>query len=370
VSPALKLQRNQLHDEQEMWEAVASRNPEFDGEFVFAVESTGIYCRPSCPSRRPRRDRVSFFPLPELAEQSGFRACLRCHPKQVRTVDPQIEMVRKACRYIEEHNEETVNLEALGKHVGLSSFYLQRTFKALMGITPRQYAESCRTNRFKTSVRGGESVTNAMYDAGYGSSSRLYERSNAELGMTPATYSRAGRDMRISYTIARSPLGFLLVAATDKGICTVKLGDTASELDQDFRSEFAEAEISESDDKLAGAIEQILKHIAGRQPRLELPLDIRATAFQRQVWEALRSIPYGVTKSYGDIAKEIGQPKAVRAVARACATNPVALVIPCHRVIREDKSLGGYRWGIERKKKLLARESSKTDEPQDRRLPF
>jgi len=211
-----------------------------------------------------------------------------------------------------------------------------------------------------------------MYYAGYGSSSRLYERAAAELGMTPVTYSRAGRETKINYTIVESALGYLLVAATDKGVCMVRLGDTAAALESDLQKEFAAAKIGRNNKELEKAVTQILDHLAGKQPRLDLPLDIQATAFQRQVWEALRSIPYGATRSYSEIAKEIGQPKAVRAVARACATNPVALVIPCHRVIREDRSLGGYRWGLERKKKLLEKEgaASEAKDARNRSLPF
>jgi len=370
VNLAIKSQPSQLEQDQErLWAAVLEKDGSYDGKFVFAVRSTGIYCRPSCPARRPRRDRVAFFPFPELAEHAGFRACLRCKPNQVQGVDPQIEMVRRACRLIEQSEDETTTLDTLSRQLGLSSFHLQRTFKSIMGITPRQYAESCRTNRFKSSIRSGESVTAAMYDAGYSSSSRLYERAAAELGMTPATYSRAGRQTIISYTIAESTLGHLLVAATDKGICTVRLGDSAAALEADLHKEFAAAEIGTNNKELDNAVKQILDHLAGKQPRLDLPVDIQATAFQRQVWEALRAIPYGATRSYSEIAKEIGQPKAVRAVARACATNPVALVVPCHRVIREDRSLGGYRWGLERKKKLLEREGA-VDEGKDRNLPF
>ncbi|MEP6637159.1 MAG: bifunctional DNA-binding transcriptional regulator/O6-methylguanine-DNA methyltransferase Ada [Acidobacteriota bacterium] len=353
---------SELDEQDEFWKAVMAKDARFDGQFVFAVQSTKIYCRPSCPARRPRRDRVSFFALPEEAEQAGFRGCLRCHPKQTRLVDPHIEMVQLACRLIEAQDEGTISLEMLSSHVGLSSFHLQRTFKNIMGISPREYAEACRTNRFKSGVRSGESVTNAMYDAGYGSSSRLYERAGAELGMTPATYSRGGKELVIDYAIAESPLGYLLVAATAKGLCSVRLGDTADELEASLRSEYVEAEIRSSDGPLADAVKQMLAHLEGKQPHLDLPLDIRSTAFQRQVWQALQSIPYGSTRSYSDVAKSIGQPKAVRAVARACATNPVALVIPCHRVIREDKSLGGYRWGLDRKKKLLETEHEAVSE--------
>lgn len=344
---------------EELWRAVVAKDARFDGRFVFAVSSTGIYCRPSCPSRRPQRERVAFFNLPEAAEEAGYRACLRCHPEANNQTDPQVAAVRSACRFIEQHQDEHLNLDLIGAHVGLSSFHLQRTFKRLMGITPKQYAEACRAARFKTGVRQGESVTNAMYDAGYGSSSRLYERSTAELGMTPATYGKGGRGARIDYTIGHSSLGLVLVAATHKGICAVRIGDSEDALESNLRAEFPVAEITRDDQQLHSIVNKILDHLSGKQPHLDLPLDIQATAFQRQVWEALRSIPYGSTRSYSEVAKTIGRPTAVRAVARACATNPVALVIPCHRVIREDQSLGGYRWGLERKKKLLAGERSR-----------
>ena len=345
-------------NEEKLWQAVLARDARLDGEFVFAVSSTRIYCRPSCPSRRPKRERVSFFQLPEAAERAGFRACLRCRPKDAGT-DPQVEMVQRACRFIDEHQDESISLELLGEHVGFSSFHLQRTFKNLMGITPHQYAQSRRAKKFKQGVRAGGSVTSAMYDAGYGSSSRLYERATSEFGMTPATYSRGGRGAKISYTIAASPLGRLLVAATEKGICAIRVGDSDEALEKDLRTEFPAAQIEIHHGQLRDSVQAIVKHLEGKQPDLNLPLDIKATAFQRLVWEALRSIPYGSTRSYAQVAQAIGRPTAVRAVARACATNPVALVVPCHRVIGSDKSLSGYRWGLERKKKLLEKESGK-----------
>lgn len=344
------------NDSEELWQAVTAKDKHFDGSFVFGVSSTGIYCRPSCPSRRPRREQVSFYRLPEAAEQAGFRACLRCHPRRAVGNDPQVEVARNVCRLIDESEDGNLDLATLAAHAGLSAFHLQRTFKSVMGITPRQYAEARRTHRFKTGVRRGESVTNAMYDAGYGSSSRLYERATAELGMTPATYSRGGGGAAIDYTIVTSPLGRLLVAATEKGICAVALGDSDAVLETNLRAEFPAARIERNDGHLTKWVNEILQHLDGKQPHFDLPLDIQSTAFQRTVWEALQSIPYGSTRSYGEVAATIGRPTAVRAVARACATNPVALVIPCHRVIREDQSLGGYRWGLERKKKLLAGE--------------
>ncbi len=356
MSAVMKEQLSMWKDDQEeLWQAVMAKDARRDGDFVFAVESTGIYCRPSCPSRRPRRDRVSFFRLPEAAEQAGFRACLRCHPKRARLIDPQVELVQRMCRYIEAQ-EETTTLANLSEIVGVSTFHLQRVFKSVMGITPRQYADACRIGRFKSRVRETGSVAGAIYDAGFGSSSRLYERAPSELGMTPATYGRGGRGAVISYTTASCPLGFLLVAGTEKGLCAVKLADSEAKLEVDLSREFPEAKLRRNDIAFDQPVRDLLEYLKGKQPSLDLPLDIQATAFQWQVWEHLRRIPYGETRSYGQVAKAMGQPKAVRAVARACATNPVALVIPCHRVIREDQSLGGYRWGLQRKEKLLKRE--------------
>jgi AraC family transcriptional regulator, regulatory protein of adaptative response / methylated-DNA-[protein]-cysteine methyltransferase len=342
--------------EEEFWQAVEARDVRADGKFVFAVSSTGIYCRPSCPSRRPRRERVSFFLQPEAAEQAGYRACLRCHPRDPGANGQKIELVRRACELIEAA-DETPDLASLSEQLGISPFHLQRTFKKIVGVTPRQYAAASRTNRFKKSVRDGQPVTSALYDAGYGSSSRLYERADGELGMTPATYSRNGRGAAIKYSVAKCELGNLLVAGTEKGICAVRLGATKAELVADLGDEFSAAQIEQDEGPLSNWVVQILEHLAGRRPDLKLPLDVQATAFQRLVWEALQAIPYGSTRSYSDVAKAVGRPTAVRAVARACATNPVALVIPCHRVVREDQSLSGYRWGIERKKKLLVQES-------------
>lgn len=353
----LRKQMSLLDEQESLWKVVSARDTSSDGDFVFAVTTTKIYCRPSCPARRPRKENVTFFSSPEDAESAGFRACRRCHPNKTRAIDSQIEMIKIACRLIDENQGENLSLEALSKQVGLSSFHFQRTFKDVLGITPREYAAASRNKRFREGVQSGESISAAMYDAGYGSSSRLYEHARSELGMTPATYSRSGRATKINYTVVESSLGYLLVAATNKGICSVRLGDSQGDLETDLENEFAAADIQEDAETLAPVVEQILKHLSGREPHLDLPLDIRSTAFQRLVWQSLREIPYGETRSYGEVAKAIGQPTAVRAVARACATNPVALAIPCHRVIREDKSLGGYRWGLERKKKLLANES-------------
>ena len=347
-----------LSDDQ-LWQAVVAKDARFDGQFVFAVSSTGIYCRPSCPSRRAHRERVRFFELPEVAEQAGFRACLRCQPKRARVMDPHMELVQRVCRVLNSNdNDETHKLADLASHAGVSVFHLQRTFKRVMGISPRQYLAARRIDNFKELVRKGDTVTTALYDSGFNSSSRLYEHASEELGMTPATYSRGGRGVQINYTIVDSSLGRLLVAMTERGVCAVRMGDSDAELESDLRKEFPEAQITRADSLLGEPVKKILNHLDNNEPHLDLPLDIRATAFQRQVWEKLRAIPYGQTASYAEVAKALGKPGAVRAVGRACATNPVALVIPCHRVVREDKSLGGYRWGLERKKKLLDKEAA------------
>jgi AraC family transcriptional regulator of adaptative response/methylated-DNA-[protein]-cysteine methyltransferase len=349
-------------DNPELWSAVLARDSSRDGSFVFAVRSTGIYCRPSCPARRPHREQVSFFQVPEAAEQAGYRACRRCHPRRAIASDPRVDLVRRICHAIDEHDEEPQTLKTLTAQTGVSTHHLHRTFKEVMGITPRQYAESRRLKRFKANVKSGSSITHAMYEAGYGSSRALYERSSAQLGMTPATYGRGGKGMQIVYTIADCALGRLLVAATSRGVCSVALGDSDSALTTALFAEYPEASIDSKDMRISPSLNlwlsEILKHLNGKSPRIDLPLDIQATAFQWRVWEELRRIPLGATRSYQEIAGAIGNPKAVRAVARACASNHAALVIPCHRVIREDKSLGGFRWGLERKKKLLKQEGA------------
>jgi AraC family transcriptional regulator, regulatory protein of adaptative response / methylated-DNA-[protein]-cysteine methyltransferase len=351
----------------QLWQAVVSRDARFDGQFVFAVSSTKIYCRPSCPSRRPSRARVSFFNEPEAAEEAGYRACLRCKPQEAGFVDPQLKLVQRACRVLDDAGEgEPLKLAELAQRLDVSAFHLQRTFKRVTGISPRQYVTARRFGNFKQLVREGESVTNALYDSGFNSSSRVYEHAVEELGMTPATYGRGGRDVKIDYTIVASPLGRLLVAVTERGVCAVRMGDTDAELENDLHDEFAAATIQRDDAGLRETVKKVLQHLTDNEPHLDLPLDIRATAFQRQVWEKLRAIPYGETVSYGELAKALGKPGAVRAVGRACATNPVALVIPCHRVVREDKTLGGYRWGLQRKQKLLDLEQkTRFQNPQD-----
>ncbi len=336
-------------------EAVAAHDARMDGAFVYGVRSTGIYCRPSCPSRRPDRKHILLFVRPEAAEQAGFRACQRCHPRQARS-SPRADLVRRVCREIEGNPEGPVSLGTLAERTGLSPAHLQRTFRQAMGITPRQYADAIRVARFKSELRKGKDVTTAMHEVSYGSASRLYEKSDAQLGMTPATYRRGGSGMNIAYTIAPCALGRVLVAATERGISAVYLGDRDSELVTALREEYPRAEIRSSSGEHTDWVRAIVRHLAGSNPRLDLPTDVLATAFQRRVWEALRSIPMGSTRTYSEVARSIGQPSAIRAVARACATNPVSIVVPCHRVVRTDGTPAGYRWGIERKQSLLERE--------------
>lgn len=339
------------------WNAVIARDSQQDGEFVFAVASTGVYCRPSCPARRPRRENVKFFTRPEHAEKAGFRACLRCLPRAL-SGNPQSDFAKEICRYIEQHLDEPITLAGLGKIFQQSPFHLQRRFKSAIGITPREYADSCRLRVLKRNLQSGDNVTRAMYDAGYGSSSRLYEKTASQLGMTPDKYRRGAIAATVRYACADSPLGRMLIAATDRGICSIQFAHSDAELIEGLRREFPFAARKPDDSRLQSLISSVLEKMKGRELNAALPLDIRATAFQRRVWAHLQSIPFGQTQSYSQVAKAIGQPTASRAVARACATNPVAVAIPCHRVVREDGSESGYRWGLERKKKLLKMEQA------------
>ncbi len=341
------------------WKLVLARDSHSDGAFVYAVRSTGVYCRPSCASRRPRREQVVFFPLPAAAERAGFRPCRRCKPEQAKSADTQLELVRRVCRELDAGAGESVTLSTLAERLNLSSFHLQRTFKRVMGISPREYQDARRIERLKKELKDNRSVTYALYEAGFGSSSRLYE--GTKLGMTPLTYGRGGRGMTIRYAIVQSPLGRLLLASTERGVCRVGMGEDDAALAADLRDEFPAADIRRDDAALRSWSNSLIKHVNGWRPSAELPLDIRATAFQKRVWETLKKIPLGSTRSYAEVARAVGKPRAARAVARACATNPVALLIPCHRVVRGDGSLGGYHWGIERKKTLLAREKAAAD---------
>lgn len=352
-------------DEEDLWQSILTRDHRWDGIFVYAVLSTGIYCRPSCSSRKPKRENVVFFSLPEVAEQAGFRACKRCQPDQIITRDPQVELVREVCRYIEAHLQTPLTLQVLSNHFHMSTYHLQRTFKRVTGITPQQYTEACRMKRIMGELSEGKEIMRTLYNAGYNSSSRLYNKALLQLGMTPAVYRRGGQGMQIVYTTVNCFDGYLLVAATEKGICAVQMGDTENRVKEAFFNMFNQATIERDDFAFSGWVREILDHLDGKHPYLELPLDVRATAFQKRVWLALQEIPYGSTRTYREIAEALGQPTAVRAVARACAANPAALLIPCHRVIRSDGNLGGYRWGIERKQVLLRKEAAHAGSPQE-----
>ena len=363
-------------NEAQMWQAVLNRDRAFDGAFVYAVRSTGIYCRPSCPARKPVSGHVGFFPLPEVAEQAGFRACKRCRPRETTSERSEVEQARRICRYIERNLDETLTLEALGRECHTSPDHLQRTFRRVVGISPQQYQDACRMRQLRSALQAGQDISGAAYEVGFGSISRLYSKADAQLGMTPDVYRNGGKGMQIRYTIVASPrpsenmglpLGRLLVAATERGVCAVKMGDEDTELERLLAAEFSRAALSRDDGALADWVEAILTYLDGKNPHLDLPppfenrglpLDVQATAFQRQVWQALQRIPYGQTRTYSQVAASIGRPSAVRAVAHACARNPVALVVPCHRVLRTDGELGGYRWGLGRKAELLRREAA------------
>ena len=339
------------------WAAVEARDRRLDGRVYYAVASTGIYCRPSCPSRRPRRTRVSFSPDPGSAERAGYRPCRRCRPR--RMLPPAGEQrVELAREFLEAHAGERVTLDRLGREVGMSAFHLQRSFKKLLGMTPKEYADMFRLRRLKRRLRKGDNVTTATYASGFGASSRLYERSDSRLGMTPAAYRRGGKGMEIRFTVVDSPLGRLLVGATARGICSVCLGDDDAKLEEALRAEYPAATIEPGGGELREWVGEITRFLAGDSGLRSLPIDVGATAFQQRVWKALREIPPGQTRSYSEVAAAIGKPRAARAVASACAANRVAIVIPCHRVVREDGSLGGYRWGLERKRRLLSREGA------------
>jgi AraC family transcriptional regulator, regulatory protein of adaptative response / methylated-DNA-[protein]-cysteine methyltransferase len=335
------------------WDAVSRRDPAQDGTFVYGVTSTHIFCRPSCPSRRPLRQRVRFFATADAAEAAGYRACRRCHPRSGQA--PVVRRVQVARQYLDEHPDETVTLDRLGEIARMSPYHLQRTFKRLIGVSPKAYSNAHRLERMKHRLKKGDTVSRATYEAGYGSGSRVYEQARSELGMTPGNYRKGGRGMRVTYTVVSTSFGQLLVAATERGLCAVMLGDEISALEANLKREFPAATIAQGNGELKHYTEELIQRLAG-QDRNPLPLDLRGSAFQRQVWDALRRIPIGETRSYQAIAREIGRPSAARAVARACATNPVAVVVPCHRVVRQDGALSSYRWGMERKRLLLERE--------------
>lgn len=336
-----------------VWGMVVERQSSADALFVYAVRTTGVYCRPSCPSRRPLRKSVEFYPTSELAERAGYRACKRCTPAREH---PQLRVLTAACDYLDRHEGQPVTLQELGKAISLSPFHAQKIFRRCLGITPQQYQRARRMEHFRKQLSQGESVTAAIYDSGFGSSSRLYENSSKQLGMTPTELRQGGKGIEIRYSIGNSPLDKMLVAVTDAGLCATSFGSLESELEDDLAARFPLSHIRRDEQGLGSLVQQVLTQMTEHPVALDLPLYIRATAFQHRVWQALQRIPRGETRTYGEVAQAIGQPKAVRAVAKACSQNPVAVVIPCHRVIGKNGQLTGYRWGLERKQKLLAME--------------
>lgn len=341
---------------QARWKAVSTRDARHDGRFVFGVRTTGVYCRPSCPARRPRRENVLFFAAPLEAEGNGFRACRRCRPTESFGDASELRLVREACRQLD--GGRRVAIATLAAELGASRSRLQRAFRRLLGVAPRQYAEATRLKALRRELRSRPNVTHALYEAGYGSSSRLYERSSEKLGMTPAGYARGGSGLRLAYATRSTSLGRLLVAASARGIAKVSLGDADSPLLDQLREEFPLAELRRDDRRLGRWLTEVVRLLSGAEPHDRLPLDARGTAFQHRVWEELQKIPRGSTRSYGEVAARLGRPRAARAVARACATNPVAVVVPCHRVVPASGGVGGYRWGVERKRRLLEKERS------------
>src|SRR3954462_7365216 len=356
--------RNRTEDspmnEGSAWESVLQRDASADARFLYGVTTTGVYCRPSCPSCRPRRDNVAFFWAAEAAERAGFRACQRCRPNHAKSPNAAIEKARK---YIDAHindlGDERITLELLAQQTGMSPYHLQRTFKSALGLTPAQYLRARRSERLKGELKRGETVSRATFGAGYGSSSRVYDDADSRLGMTPATYRRGGAGMQIDYVVVNTSLGTLLVGATDRGVCAVTLGDDARGLEAALENEYPSAtrtRVTDASSALTSWVREIVAAVEGTASDAQVPIDVQASAFQWKVWRELQKIPFGETRSYGEIAKAIGSPKAVRAVASACANNKVAVVILCHRVVRQTGSLGGYRWGLERKRRLLEKE--------------
>jgi AraC family transcriptional regulator, regulatory protein of adaptative response / methylated-DNA-[protein]-cysteine methyltransferase len=339
------------------WEGVLRKDASLDGQYLFAVKTTGIYCRPSCPSRTPNRSNVSFFASSELARSAGFRACLRCTPDGLSKREQQTNAISQACRIIDEA-QERMSLTNLAAQVGLGAHHFHRVFKDVTGLTPQDYFKARQIAQIGQSLSSTSSVTAAIYDAGFSSSGRFYESSNAMLGMTPKAFKSGGSGEAIRVSIRTCSLGLVLIAATQRGICTIEFGDNEKLLTDRLSARFPNAILLSKNPQFDEWLEQVLAYIEMPTKALDLPLDIRGTVFQQQVWKALQDIPVGVTASYSEVAQRIDKPKAVRAVATACASNVIAVAIPCHRVVRGTGELSGYRWGVERKKKLLALEAS------------
>lgn len=348
---------NALLSDSQRWQALLQRDASADGAFVYAVKTTGIYCRPGCSSRRPQRQNVTFFETPEAAEQAGFRPCKRCQPHRISPTRQLTDTMVRICQLIEA-SDQALSLAELAGYAGLSPHYFQRQFKKIIGVTPKQYGVAHRAQRVKSQLQETKTVTEAVYGAGFETSSNFYDQSVGLLGMTPSQYKQGAQGVAINFTIQPCWLGLVLVAATPNGICAIALGDSADALRAELQANFPKAQIAESDRAFEQWVAQVLSLIETPQPAGDLPLDIQGTAFQQQIWQALQAIPPGTTVSYGDLAQRIGNPRAVRAVAHACASNRLAVVVPCHRVVGSNGDLRGYRWGRDRKQALLDKETA------------
>jgi AraC family transcriptional regulator, regulatory protein of adaptative response / methylated-DNA-[protein]-cysteine methyltransferase len=343
--------------DEERWEAVKRRDGTADGVFYYSVLTTGVYCRPSCAARVPRRENVRFYATCGDAERAGFRPCKRCRPNEAPLAERRAEAVAQACRLIEEA-EEAPSLDALAKVAGMSRFHFHRVFRSVTGLTPKSYADAHRAKRVRDELARRGTVTEAIYGAGFNSSGRFYAASSDLLGMTPKAFRAGGNGASIRFAVGECSLGSILVAATDKGLCAIQFGDDPEALVRDLQDRFPKARLIGGDESFESLVAKVVGFVEAPGPGLDLPLDVRGTVFQQRVWQALREIPSGATASYAEIAERIGQPKAVRAVAQACASNRIAVAIPCHRVVRTDGALSGYRWGVERKRALLDREKA------------
>jgi AraC family transcriptional regulator of adaptative response/methylated-DNA-[protein]-cysteine methyltransferase len=352
---SIEMAAQSFSDDESRWQSLLDRDPVADGAFVYSVKTTGVYCRPTCPSRLAHRKNIRFHTTCEEAEAAGFRACKRCNPTGESIAEHQASIVAQACRIIEESGE-VPNLDDLARSVRMSSHHFHRVFKAQTGLTPRGYAVAHRSRRVREELARRDTVTEAIYGAGFNSNSRFYESSKQVLGMTPKTFRRGGNGTTIRFAIGESWLGPILVAASDKGVCAILLGEDPDELVRDLQDRFPKAEFIGGDVEFEQLVATVVGFLENPSSGLELPLDIRGTAFQQRVWEALRRIPAGSTASYAEIAERIAQPGSVRAVAQACAANHLAVAVPCHRVVRTDGSLSGYHWGVERKGRLIKRE--------------
>jgi AraC family transcriptional regulator of adaptative response/methylated-DNA-[protein]-cysteine methyltransferase len=353
--------RPRFRSDDERWQAVRARDPAADGAFFYAVQTTGVYCRPGCPARLPRRENASFHDTCLDAERAGFRPCRRCRPNEPTLAGRHGVTVRKACRLIEEaqdENQAMPSLEALAQAAGMSRFHFHRVFKALTGVTPKGYGDAYRARRVRNALANDGTVTSALYGAGFNSSSRFYSASSGLLGMTPTQLRAGGDGIVIHFAVGECSLGSILVAATEKGVCAIEFGDDPDMLVRSLQDRFANAQLIGGDKGFEQLVARVVGFVEAPAQGLDLPLDIRGTAFQQRVWTAIRDVPAGATASYSEIAARIGEPKAVRSVAQACASNAIAVAIPCHRIVRRDGSPSGYRWGVERKRALLEREAA------------